>query len=69
MQQGESVFPIERRRFVYVGSADYGKIADRVRFAGAMVLDPAIDITKPFDILYISDSILYRNNLFTFDTN
>ena len=52
VQQGDSVFPIERRRFVYVGSADYGKIADRVRFAGAMVLDPAIDITKPFDILY-----------------
>ena len=52
MQQGESIYPIERRRFVYVGSADYGKIADRVRFAGAMVLDPAIDLTQPFDVLY-----------------
>ncbi len=52
VQQGESIFPIERRRFVYVGSADYGKIADRVRFAGAMVLDPAIDLNQPFDVLY-----------------
>ena len=52
VQQGESIYPIERRRFVYVGSADYGKIADRVRFAGAMVLDPAIDLTQPFDVLY-----------------
>ncbi len=52
VQQGEDVYPIERRRFVYVGSADYGKIANRVRFAGAMVLDPAIDLTQPFDVLY-----------------
>ena len=52
VQQGEEIFPIERRRFVYVGSADYGKIANKVRFAGAMVLDPAIDLTKPFDVLY-----------------
>ena len=52
VQQGESIYPIERRRFVYVGSADYGKIADRVRFAGAMVLDPAIDLTQPFEVLY-----------------
>ena len=52
VQQGEQVFPIERRRFVYVGSADYGKIADRVRFAGAMVLDPRIDLNEPFEVLY-----------------
>ena len=52
VQQGEEIFPIERRRFVYVGSADYGKIADRVRFAGAMVLDPRIDLNQPFEVLY-----------------
>ncbi len=52
VQQGEEIFPIERRRFVYVGSADYGKIADRVRFAGAMVLDPSIDLNQPFEVLY-----------------
>lgn len=52
VMQGEDVYPIERRRFVYVGSADYGKIAGEVRFAGAMVLDPAIDLAKPFSVLY-----------------
>lgn len=52
VQQDDNVFPIERRRFVYVGSADHGKIADRVRFAGAMVLDPDIDLTRPFRVLY-----------------
>ena len=52
IQQGEEIFPVERRRFVYVGSADYGKIADKVRFAGAIVLDPAVDLSQPFDVLY-----------------
>lgn len=52
VQQGDEIFPIERRRFVYVGSADYGKIANKVRFAGAMVLDPAIDLKQPFEVLY-----------------
>ena len=48
VMQGEEVFPIERRRFVYVGSADEGKIAKQVRFAGAMVLDDRIDISRAF---------------------
>ena len=52
VMQGEEVFPIERRRFVYVGSADAGKIAKQVRFAGAMVLDDRIDISRAFTILY-----------------
>jgi ferredoxin len=52
VQQGEETYPIERRRFVYVGSADQGKIADKVRFAGAMLLDPAIDLNEPFTVLY-----------------
>jgi len=50
--QGETFSPLPRRRFVYVGSADYGKITDQVRFAGAMVLDEAIDITQPFTVQY-----------------
>ncbi|GJM12223.1 MAG: FMN-binding protein [Pseudohongiella sp.] len=50
--QGEDVYNIERRRFVYVGSADYGKIADQVRFAGAIVLDSAIDLSQPFTVMY-----------------
>ena len=52
VMQGEEIFPIERRRFVYVGSADQGKIAKQVRFAGAMVLDDRIDISRAFKILY-----------------
>lgn len=52
IQQDEAIYPIQRRRFVYVGSADTGKIANRMRFAGAMVLDAEIDLTKPFTILY-----------------
>ena len=50
VQQGDETYPIERRRFVYVGSADQGKIADKVRFAGAMLLDPAIDLHEPFTV-------------------
>jgi len=50
--QGDDVYNIERRRFVYVGSADYGKIAQQVRFAGAIVLDSGIDLSQPFTVLY-----------------
>ncbi len=52
VKQGEEIYPIERRRFVYAGSADYGKIAGRMRFAGAMVLMPEIDLSLPFSVLY-----------------
>lgn len=52
VQQGETVYPVVRRRFVYVGSADEGKIAKKVRFAGAIVLDQRIDISQPFTIIY-----------------
>ena len=52
VKQGDAVYNIERRRFVYVGSADNGKIAGKVRFAGAMVLSDEIDMNKPFTVLY-----------------
>jgi len=52
VKQGDELFNIERRRFVYVGSADYGKIADKVRFAGAMVLSDEIDLAQPFTVFY-----------------
>lgn len=56
-QNGEFI-RLERRRFVYVGSADNGKIAGNVRFAGAMVLDDRIDITQPFSVHYdLSDQL------------
>lgn len=50
--QGENVYNVERRRFVYVGSADDGMIAGQVRFAGAIVLSSDIDLSQPFTVLY-----------------
>ena len=50
--QGDAVYNIERRRFVYVGSADNGKIAGQVRFAGAIVLSSDLDLSQPFTVLY-----------------
>lgn len=52
IRQGENFFDIPRTRFVYVGSAEVGKIAQQVRFAGAMVLDSSVDLTQPFTIIY-----------------
>ena len=50
--QGDAVYNIERRRFVYVGSADNGKIAGKVRFAGAIVLSSDLDLSQSFTVLY-----------------
>lgn len=58
IKQGEEVFPVERRRFVYAGSADFGKIKDKVRFAGAMVLMPEIDLAQPFSVLYNTGGVV-----------
>lgn len=56
-QHGER-YPIRRTRFVYAGSADTGLIADQVRYAGALVLPPEIDLALPFEVLYdTSESI------------
>lgn len=57
VMQGEDLMQIERRRFVYAGSADEGKIEDQVRFAGAMVLDQRIDISQPFSLLYNNGAV------------
>jgi len=52
IRQGDNFFDINRSRFVYVGSAETGKLAQQVRFAGAMVMDPAVDISEPFTVIY-----------------
>ena len=52
LQQGEWTYQVERRRFVYVGSAEAGKSRDKMRFAGAIVLPPEIDIAQPFTLFY-----------------
>jgi ferredoxin/Na+-translocating ferredoxin:NAD+ oxidoreductase RnfG subunit len=45
-------FEMPRRRFVYAGSAQDGKIAQQADYAGAMVLPTEIDVTQPFTIQY-----------------
>ncbi|MCP5346784.1 MAG: 4Fe-4S binding protein [Gammaproteobacteria bacterium] len=52
VRQGEDLYPLPRRQFVYAGSGTEGKIANRVNFAGAIVLNPAIDVTQPFTLEY-----------------
>jgi NosR/NirI family nitrous oxide reductase transcriptional regulator len=52
IQQGENFFPLPRRQFVYAGSGTNGKIDGKVNFAGAIVLDPAIDVTQPLTLQY-----------------
>ncbi len=60
IEQDGILRPSPRRQFVYVGSADTAKIADRVRFAGAMVLGADVDLTRPFTIHYDTDSEMGR---------
>ncbi len=52
LQQGDWTYQVERRRFVYVGSAEAGKSRDKMRFAGAIVLPPEVDIAQPFTLFY-----------------
>lgn len=43
---------IQRRQFVYAGNASSGMIAGHARFAGAVVLDSSIDVTRPLVVSY-----------------
>ncbi len=52
LRQDGRVWPTARDRFVYAGGADAGKIAHRVRFAGALLLPPELDLAAPFAVLY-----------------
>ena len=52
LQQGDWSYQVERRRFVYVGSAEAGKSREKMRFAGAIVLPPEVDIAQPFTLFY-----------------
>ena len=68
VEQNGVIIPLERRRFVYVGSADSGKIAGQVRFAGAMVLDSRIDISQPFTVHYdIGDQLAFFGRIESID--
>lgn len=52
VRQGENFYPLPRRQFVYAGSGTDGKIANKVNFAGAIVLNESIDVTRPFSLEY-----------------
>lgn len=52
LKQGDWTYQLERRRFVYVGSAEEGKSRDKMRFAGAIVLPPQLEIDQPFTVFY-----------------
>ena len=52
LQQNEWTYQVERRRFVYVGSAEEGKSRNKMRFAGAIVLPPEVNIAQPFTLFY-----------------
>lgn len=51
--QGDAVYRNKYyRRWLYVGDAGEGKIAGRVKFIGAIILDENIDLSQPFSVLY-----------------
>jgi ferredoxin len=52
IEQGDLFINVPRSRFVYVGSAEAGKITDQVRFAGAIVMDTDVDLSQPFTVIY-----------------
>jgi hypothetical protein len=52
IEQGDLFINVPRSRFVYVGSAEAGKITDQVRFAGAIVMDTDVDLNQPFTVIY-----------------
>ncbi len=52
LQQDGVDYEMPRRRFVYAGSADKGKIDGHANFVGAMVLPQEIDPSRPFTVFY-----------------
>jgi ferredoxin len=53
--QGGNIAQVERRRFVYVGSAEEGISATQMRFAGAIILPETFDLRQPFTVFYNTD--------------
>ena len=53
--QAGNIAQVERRRFVYVGSAEEGKSAKKMRFAGAIILPETFDLRQPFTVFYNTD--------------
>ncbi|MBT8146275.1 MAG: FMN-binding protein [Gammaproteobacteria bacterium] len=52
IMQNNSLFPNQEDRVVFAGTAEQGKIAGQAQYAVAMFIDPAVDITQPFQLVY-----------------
>lgn len=52
LQQDGVDYEMPRRRFVYAGSAETGKISGHANYVGAMVLPLEIDVSRPFTVFY-----------------
>lgn len=52
IQQGDVYYPMPRRKTVYAGAADAGKIVGHANYAVAMVLENTMDLSAPFTIFY-----------------
>ena len=51
-RQDGTLYPNKEDRLVFAGTAQQGKIAGQAQHAVALFLDPAIDITHPFSLVY-----------------
>ena len=50
-QNGES-FPVPRERIMHWGRPDEGKVAEQVFYSWIMVIDPAVDLSRPLTFVY-----------------
>ncbi len=50
--QDDQLYPNQRNRVVFAGTANEGKVAGQARHAVAMYIDAAVDISRPFTLAY-----------------
>jgi len=50
--QNDKLFPNQRDKVVFAGTAKEGKIAGQAHYAIAMFTDSAVDISQPFSVVY-----------------
>ncbi|MCG8434250.1 MAG: FMN-binding protein, partial [Gammaproteobacteria bacterium] len=52
VMQDDVLYPNRRERVVFAGTANEGKIAGQAQHAIAMYIDAAVDISRPFSVIY-----------------
>ncbi len=50
--QGGRSYPLPRNQVVYWGRPEEGKMAEQVFYAAMLLIDPAVDLSRPFSIQY-----------------